>query len=236
MKTSVFLLTGMMIAIIASGQISTFSEKEGLPPVFKNEKNFLFADYLQKSVKYPDVSSQWKHGGTVIIGFVVTASGELNDFTVINSVSYEADREVIRSIKSTKNKWMPGSIDGNPADMQQEVAVVFKLYPEDDFVRFAKKYCQKGNNKLFVKNQPKRALDFYNLGIKYLPNDMTLLSVRGLCRHKLGDVAGANRDLERVSVLAERSGTNFDLEILAGLMENAENITDFESFRNAIEK
>jgi tetratricopeptide (TPR) repeat protein len=102
--------------------------------------------------------------------------------------------------------WIPGIINGKTVAMPGEISVVFKINTKDNFTEIAKKYMNKGNHALFVKNQPEKALKFFNQGINYLPNNETLLAVRGLCRYRLGDEAGANRDWERTKVLAQRNG------------------------------
>lgn len=153
MKTHLFTLVCMIFATVAVyGQNPVMDEKEYAPSTTIGEKYHSVDEYLQKAVNYPMQSFPLKHQGTVVIGFVVTAMGDLKDITVINSVSYEADREVIRALKSTRGKWTPGLVEGKPVEVMQEVAVVFKPYPEDNFIAIARTLMQKGNQKLFVKN------------------------------------------------------------------------------------
>jgi TonB family protein len=215
---------------------ATSAKNDNFPPVFRCGMNASLDDFIREIVQYPAVSYQWRHQGTVVIGFMVTSGGGLKDFTVINSVSPESDSEVIRSIKSTEGRWISGSAEGEPADMQQEVAVTFKMNPKSDFMSDAKKYMQKGNQNLFVKNRPKKALACFNQGIKLLPNDMTLLAMRSLCKHRLGDARGAGSDWERLSVLAERYGTNLDWEILGEKVKDSEGLNEYNEFRSNIEK
>jgi hypothetical protein len=215
---------------------ATTAKSDNFPPVFRCGINASLDDFLRENIYFPGELNQRLHQGTVVIGFTVTALGELKDFTVINSVSRETDMEVIHSIKSTKGKWIPGKVEGGPADMHQEVAVTFKTDPKSNFVADAKKYMQKGNHNLFVKNRTKKALSCYNRGIRLLPNDMSLLAMRSLCKHRLGDARGADSDWERLSVLAERFGTNLDIEILGEAMKDAEDIYEWNEFRNTIKK
>lgn len=236
MKKKVFLFCGVMISSITFGQQSILDESVNSSPTFRSGKDISFEDFLRESIQFPDKTYHWGDQGTVVIGFIVAANGDLKDFNVINGVSNETEREVIRVIKSTNGRWMPGRVGDKPVDMQQEVSVMFKLYPNLNFVALARTYLQKGNQMLFVENKPNKALALFNRGMRFLPNDMSLLAIRSFCKQCLGDVNGANNDLERINLLAERNGTNLDLEILAELLKDSKNINDFHEFRNIVEK
>ncbi len=124
------------------------------------------------------------------------------------------DEEVINVLKQTKGMWTPATVNGQPVDMDVEVSVVFALHPSTDFVLLANNYLKRGNQNLFEKNNPKKALRFYDLGIKLLPNNETLLAVRGLCKYEMGDENGAIRDWERFKTLAERNNSLTETENL----------------------
>jgi TonB family protein len=206
MKTSVFFLAGMLIAAIVTGQNEELKEIEVTPPILKSKVSNTLNAYFQNRVEFPATEIKWGKQGVVVVEFVVTPEREVKNIEVINSVSYAIDNEVIRVLKSTSGMWIPGIINGKTVAMPGEISVVFKINTKDNFTEIAKKYMNKGNHALFVKNQPEKALKFFNQGINYLPNNETLLAVRGLCRYRLGDEAGANRDWERTKVLAQRNG------------------------------
>jgi TonB family protein len=227
MKTSVFFLAGMLIAAIVTGQNEELKEIEVTPPAFKGEVPNSINAYIQNRVEYPGIALKHRIQGTVVVGFVVTPEGKLENIEVINSVYYTIDNEVIRVLKSTNRKWTPGKINGKVVAMPNEVSVVFKLYQEDNFRKIAKKYLDKGNQALFVKNQPEKALKHFNRGINFLPNDETLLAVRGLCKYKMGDEVGANRDWDRTKVLANRKNSEIDFNYLTELMKNSGILKDY---------
>lgn len=221
MKTRAFIIAGMLIASITTGQNQELKEIEVTPPTFKGEYPNSINEYVQKRVEYPTSENKLRIQGTVVVGFFVTTKGELEDIEVINSVSNAIDNEVIRVLKSTDGKWTPGKINGETTAMQNEVSVIFKLNSHVDFIENAKKYLQKGNQALFVKNQPEKALKHFNQGINFLPNDETLLAVRGLCKYKLGDETGANRDWDRSKLLAKRNGTSIEIDNMAITPDNS---------------
>jgi TonB family protein len=210
MKTKLFFGTAMLIATIACGQNWMLKEVEVVVPTFKGNKQKSIDEFLRKKLDYPTEAAIWKQQGTEVVQFVVTTEGKLTDFKVINSVSYEIDKEVIRALKSTSGKWLPGTTNGNPVAMETEVSMAFKLNPKDNFVEMAKWNFQKGNELLFSKEQPKKALKYFDWAINFLPNDETLLAIRGICKYKMGDENGAIKDLDRSDILARRKGTTIN--------------------------
>jgi len=136
--------------------------------------------------------------GTVVVEFVVTDNGELKDYRVINSVSDELDQEVIQALEGTRGMWIPGLINGYPAPMKKLVSLVFTPDNGSDLVQAAKEYFNQGNELLYTKENPKRALKYFNEAVRLLPYEKDLLGVRSLCKYRLGDKQGAREDWERI--------------------------------------
>ena len=205
MKKSVIFLAGMMVTMIAAGQNQRMVEEITVtPPKFSAGETLIqgryFAtvdDYLMQTVQYPQEALANTIRGTEVVRFVVTSEGKVNGFTVINSVCPEMDEEVIRMLQMTDGLWQPGSVNGEPSAMEQEVSVTFKLHPSDDFVAMAKDYLQHGNENL-LKSKIRRALKYYDRAVNLLPDEEALLAVRGLCRYRCGDKAGAEADCNRL--------------------------------------
>jgi Tfp pilus assembly protein PilF len=110
---------------------------------------------------------------------------------------------------------LPGTKNGEPVSMETEVSLAFKIKPTSDFVEMAQWNMNKGNELCFEKNQPKRALKYFNQAFNYLPNHDAITSVRGLCKYLMGDLDGAGKDWERANILAQRNGENVDKEQVA---------------------
>ena len=184
-------------------------------PAIKEGKFESFEDYLARNIVYPEKDAKSFNQGTEVVQFVISPTGELTDFAVLNSVCKKMDEEVIKVLKLTNGMWQPGFVNGCPAAMEKEVSVAFVLHPSNDFVKMAKSYMKQGNKMLFEKSNPKKALKYYDAGINLLPNNETLLAVRGLCKYELGDETGASRDWERISSLSH----TFDSELLSKLTD-----------------
>lgn len=100
--------------------------------------------------------------------------------------------------------------------MKKEISVAFKWnefeeFAAKDFTKLARLYFEKGSKQLFVKNQPEKALKNFNNGVRYLPNNESLLMLRGMCRFEVRDEAGARRDWDRMKT-QENNETDFILD------------------------
>jgi TonB family protein len=233
MKTNLIFAAGMLVAAIATGQNRELKTIDVTPPSLKNDVAISIGDFLQKNVEYPAEARNWKFRGTEVIQFVVSPDGKLTGYTVLNSVSTDIDKEVIRTLESTSGKWVAGTINGKPVSMETVVSMAFMLNPKDDFVEMAKWNMRKGNELLFLKEQPKKALKFYNYAVNLLPNNETIHAIRGFCKYTLGDENGANHDWDWANLLANEKGLIIDFKNMA---LNSTNFDDFESMLNSVEK
>lgn len=174
-----------------------------------------------KNIQYPDESKMWDKEGIEVVHFTVTPRGELEDIAVINSVSPEIDREVIRVLETTNKMWNPGLKNGVLVSMEREVSIVFSLdrQPKSskDFLAQAKPIFDRGNKKFFIAKNNKSALRAYNKAISVYPNDKSMLLARGMCRYELGDNEGAYKDWNRIRIL--------------GGVESEEFLKSFASFK-----
>lgn len=200
---SIGLILGLISASnIAFGQIQKMDEMTITPPTLNNAEYNNLQDHLQASVKYPSSAYNDKLQGTEVIRFAVTSSGTIEDITVINSVSWEIDEEVIGALLSTNDKWNPGTIDGQPTTMVRELSMIFALKSYDDMLKAGQCYMQKGNKLLYNQNKPKRALQYFNKVQTLFPYETSVQLVRGSCLDQLGLSADAVK-----TPFADESGT-----------------------------
>lgn len=83
--------------------------------------------YIYDSLRYPEKSKENNIQGRVIVKFVITKTGDIEDTKVVRSKSPELDQEAIRIVKSLPNKFIPGKINGKDADMTYTLPITFKL-------------------------------------------------------------------------------------------------------------
>ena len=216
MKTNLIFAACMLIAITAFSQNLTskvYTNVEVVAPKFNSSLYESINDFLKNAVEFPSQAKNMGLQGTEVVEFKVTTEGNIMDFKIVNSISAEIDNEVIRVLKVTDGKWKPGLVNGAPVDMKKEVSVAFISSSEKELVKEAKELQERGNHWMFEKNNPEKAIKYYNQGIRLLPFEESLLAARGLCKYELGDTEGALADWERIKNINDKnmSETNFNL-------------------------
>lgn len=218
MKKIVILSLGLILSfvlIIQSTAQNPSAKNNEVAPQFKGDKNtsailnadnsILVDNYLVENLVCPKQAAECCKEGTEIVQFTVTESGDVKDFKVINSVCSELDDEVIRVLKTTNGMWSPGLKGDKPVAMTKEVAFMFGDQNRDAIVNYfvtaASRNYKNGSKQLLVKNNPKKAMWYFDKGINYMPNDKALLALRGLCHYELGEIASAEKDWNRILTL-----------------------------------
>ncbi len=231
MKTKLFIAAWMLIAAITTGQNKEVLTIEVTPPKFNSPESV--EEFIKANVVYP--ADAYKRGveGTEVVQFTVTSDGEVKDFELINSVSKEIDNEIIRLLKFTDKKWIPGTNNGKPVSMEKEISIAFVINPSSDFTEKAKLYMAIGNELCFTKNKPEKAIRFFNLAVNYLPGNENVISIRGYCKYLMGKINEAEKDWERAEILAQRNGIGTNTDNLA---INGEYLTRTKQLMKNVEK
>ena len=246
MKKYFILLICLIVSAVTYGQnkmtnVMVDAEVEVTPPQFtgienvtaltNTDRSVLIKKYLVKNVIYPRRAAKCMREGTEVVQFTITATGELTNFKVINSLCPEIDNEMLRVLKTTDRMWKPGFNNGMPVAMEKEISMIFKSGDYNNITKYftakANKFFIKGNKNLYFNGNPKKALKYYNEGMRYLPYDKGLLYVRGMCLYELGDKEGARNDWNRIVTLGgidfgDTIDFVFDSDKMKGYEEMAE--------------
>ena len=83
-------------------------------------------EYLAKNIKYPSIARENGIEGRVIVGFVVSKTGNIEQVKVIRGIGGGCDEEAAKVIKSMPN-WTPGKHNGKAVPVSYTVPVSFKL-------------------------------------------------------------------------------------------------------------
>ncbi len=82
--------------------------------------------YIYGNLKYPPKARELGIQGRVIMQFVVSKKGEIEDINVLNGICDEIKNECIRLIKSMP-EWNPGTQDGEPVKVMFTLPILFRL-------------------------------------------------------------------------------------------------------------
>ena len=217
MKTKLLVVAFVLMVSISFAQNQEINEIEVQAPYFKNEIYKSVNEMLIDNVEYPAESKSAGLQGTEIVKFVVTTEGNLKDFEIVNSVSPEIDEAVIRVLEVTDGKWNPGTVNGNPVEMETEIMLAFFIHSEESMIKTAQRYKMKGNRLMYEKENPEKAIVAYNQAATILPNEESILVARILCNYELEEFENAEKDYFRLRALAERNGSDISKELYADL-------------------
>ena len=102
-----------------------FAEVENKPTFNGGDAN-QFSVWVSENLKYPQEAIDQKEEGKVVLQFVVSKDGNVEDVTVIQGVSELLDAEAVRVVSSSP-KWEAGSQEGAPVAVKYTFPVVFQL-------------------------------------------------------------------------------------------------------------
>jgi TonB family protein len=94
-------------------------------PEFQGGQKKMY-EFLANNIRYPEAASRANVSGRVFVSFVVTETGEIQNVQVLKGIGFGCDEEAVRVIK-TFPKWIPGSQDGVPLNVQYNLPIHFQL-------------------------------------------------------------------------------------------------------------
>ncbi len=82
--------------------------------------------YIYAQVKYPAIARENGIAGTVVLRFVVSKTGELQDIKVVRGIGGGCDEEAMRVVRGMP-KWKPGKQGGRAVPVQFTLPIKFTL-------------------------------------------------------------------------------------------------------------
>lgn len=109
-------------------ELINYVEKQ---PEFPGGTDSMFA-FIQRNIRYPEEAKRSGIEGRVFVTFVVEKDGQVSDAKILRDIGGGCGEEAIRVV-NIMPKWLAGSlrIGGEPARMQFNLPVMFKLKKED---------------------------------------------------------------------------------------------------------
>ena len=105
-----------------------FTHVEEMPTFPGGEQEMM--RYLMNNMQYPVIAQEQVIQGRVVVRFVVTEDGSIEDATVMRSLDPSCDREALRVVKKMPD-WIPGKQNGIPVSVYYTLPVIFKLVGVD---------------------------------------------------------------------------------------------------------
>ncbi|WP_420150838.1 energy transducer TonB [Spirosoma sp.] len=95
------------------------------PPQFPGGMDKL-ADYLKKNLQYPKAARKAKLEGRIVVNFVVTSEGRIEDVKLYNSLGLGTDEEAIRLVENMPI-WIPAKQGGKAVNARYNLPIDFSL-------------------------------------------------------------------------------------------------------------
>jgi TonB family protein len=80
---------------------------------------------IQQNVEYPESCRRAAQSGRVMVRFVVTAEGEVENARAVRGIGYGCDEAAVAAVEATS--FSPGKQEGRPVNVRTTVPVVFRL-------------------------------------------------------------------------------------------------------------
>ena len=97
---------------------------EKMPQFPGGEKKLM--NYIAKNLKYPVEAQKKGIQGKVIVQFIVTKSGKVENAKVIREIDPALEKEALRVVNSMPD-WIPGTQNGEKVSVYYTLPIVFKL-------------------------------------------------------------------------------------------------------------
>ena len=107
------------------------TEKPLVAPPLKTRASYeggaqALAHFIQSKMKYPAIAREYGVEGQVVVAFVVSTTGEIQDIEITESLGYGCDN-LARSIIQQMPKWNPAKLGSQPVPSKVKIPIQFSL-------------------------------------------------------------------------------------------------------------
>ncbi len=113
-----------VVVTAVSDESKAVGKSEVMPQYPGGEKAMM--EYLAANIKYPEKAAKENVSGRIIVRFIVSKTGKIEDVKVIKGVSPECDAEAIRVVKAMPD-WTPGKSNGKLVSVYYTMPIIFSL-------------------------------------------------------------------------------------------------------------
>jgi TonB family protein len=119
-----YMFAGKNISVQENDTVYAVADKQPQFPGGETARN----EFMKQNVHYPEEAQRNHQGGKVIVQFVVSSTGKVQNVKVVKSIAPSLDQEALRVINSFP-QWIPAELNGNKVSMYQLMPVAFRYAP-----------------------------------------------------------------------------------------------------------
>ncbi len=195
-------------------------------PVYRVENGApTFYRQISETLKYPRSARQRGTIGTAVVSFLLSPSGAISDFNIVNSIGETIDQEIIEAFQETADLWLPDCLEENnyilffPVIFLIDEITFTQTKHEAGFMLekiMVTGYSGGGRNfkddkhysdkaiELYQKKDYKKAIQPLDELIRRNPFNEELYKMRGYCRYANNDRSGACEDYQKIQTLLHK--------------------------------
>jgi len=108
---------------------TTYSIVEKMPEFIGGEKEIF--TYLKQTIQYPAQAKKKNEQGRVVVRFVITETGKVDNVKIVRGISQSIDNEALRVVRLMPD-WIPGEQNGEKVAVYYTLPILFKMTTEED--------------------------------------------------------------------------------------------------------
>lgn len=188
--------------------ISGFSQADS---IYTERINSLFKGgingweaFCNKNIEIPNEVKKNNTQGMVVISFTLDESGNIKNPVIENSVCEACDREALRVLSLTSDKWKPRIENEKPVSLYIEVSISFNAIPQPEL-----KPLKEQVGVLYENEKYEEALSLINKILLNQPYDSSFIMGKGIVLKAMGRTEEACKAFKRSVFLGYKESEQY---------------------------
>ena len=153
--------------------------------------------FFGRTTIYPSSALMADIEGNVLIGFLISKDGDIQNIKVINNPDQQLTLAVLTTLDMTTGKWIPCSCDSVPIDKEYLASIKFTTSTTfSDLKKRALKYFENGDDE--------KALRLINKALEIDEYDIELLKMRTSINKNLKNSDSLTADLNKIDEINDK--------------------------------
>lgn len=160
--------------------------------------------FCNKNLEFPKEVKENKIQGMVVISFTLDETGKIKNPVIENPVCDACDREALRVLSLSNDKWKPWMEKQTPVAQYMEVSISFNAIPRADL-----KPLKEQVGELYQNKKYEEVLTIVQKIIQNQPYDSDFMMGRGLTLQALGRTEEACKSFKRAVFLGNAGSEQY---------------------------